>query len=96
MDKLSEADLRDALSGLSGWSIDKGKLHREYKFRDFIHAFGFMSTAALAIEKMGHHPEWFNVYNRVSVDLTTHDSGGVTLKDLELAHVLDDVAKKLL
>jgi 4a-hydroxytetrahydrobiopterin dehydratase len=54
-----------------------------------------MSTAALGIEKMGHHPEWFNVYNRVTVDLTTHDAQGITSKDVELANLLDDVAKRL-
>ena len=72
-----------------------GKLHREYKFADFVHAFGFMTTAALAIEKMNHHPEWFNVYNQVRVDLTTHDAGGITAKDVELAGLLDRTAKKL-
>ncbi len=58
------------------------KLHRDYKFADFAHAFGFMATSALLIEKMNHHPEWSNVYNRVSIDLTTHDAGGVTAKML--------------
>jgi 4a-hydroxytetrahydrobiopterin dehydratase len=95
MQKLSESDLQTALAQLPGWQIDQGKLHREYKFPDFIHAFGFMSTAALAIEKMGHHPEWFNVYNRVTVDLTTHDAQGITQKDLELARLLDATAQKL-
>jgi len=95
MQKLSDSELRDALSGLPEWRIADGKLHREYKFADFVHAFGFMTTAALAIEKMNHHPEWFNVYNRVRVDLTTHDAGGITAKDVELAGLLDRTAKKL-
>ena len=95
MTKLSDSELKSALAALPGWSIDHAKLHREYKFPDFIHAFGFMSTAALAIEKMGHHPEWFNVYNRVSVDLTTHDAQGITQKDIELAKLLDTTAQKL-
>ena len=95
MTKLSDAELKAALSGLPGWTISHEKLHKEYKFADFIHAFGFMATAALAIEKMGHHPEWFNVYNRVTVDLTTHDAKGITSKDVDLARLLDETAKKL-
>jgi 4a-hydroxytetrahydrobiopterin dehydratase len=95
MQKLSEPDLKKALMGLPGWQIAGGKLHREYKFDDFVHAFGFMTTAALGIEKMNHHPEWFNVYNQVRVDLTTHDAGGITAKDVELAGLLDRAAKKL-
>jgi 4a-hydroxytetrahydrobiopterin dehydratase len=95
MQKLTEAELHTGLSHLNGWKVVNGKLHRDYQFADFIHAFGFMTTAALAIEKMGHHPEWFNVYNRVTVDLTTHDAQGITSKDLELAKILDQAAKKL-
>lgn len=95
MRKFSGAELKDALSGLSGWSVVNGKLHKEYKFPDFIHAFGFMATAALAIEKMNHHPEWFNVYNRVTVDLMTHDAQGITSNDVDLAKILDDTAQKL-
>ena len=95
MRKFSGPELKAALSELSEWSVVGGKLHKDYKFADFIHAFGFMSTAALAIEKMGHHPEWFNVYNRVTVDLTTHDAQGITSKDVDLAKLLDEVAKKL-
>lgn len=95
MQRLSESELQSALAGLPGWRLDQGKLHREYKFADFIHAFGFMSTAALAIEKMGHHPEWSNVYSRVDVYLTTHDAQGVTQKDIELAKLLDTTARKL-
>lgn len=93
--KLSEPELHSALSQLSGWTIQNGKLHREYKFTDFPHAFGFMSIAAVNIEKRNHHPEWSNVYNRVSVDLTTHDVGGITSSDIELAHLLDSIALKL-
>jgi 4a-hydroxytetrahydrobiopterin dehydratase len=95
MAKLSASDIQSALVSLSGWELVNGKLHRDYKFSDFIHAFGFMTTAALAIEKMNHHPEWCNVYNRVSVDLTTHDSGGITSKDISLAKILDATAAKL-
>ncbi len=95
MRKFSGPELKAALSGLPGWTVAAGKLHKEYKFADFVHAFGFMSTAALAIEKMGHHPEWSNVYNRVTVDLTTHDAQGITAKDAELAKLMDQVASRL-
>src|SRR5215813_12051575 len=93
--KLSEAELQAALAGLPAWSIKDGKLHREYKFGDFVHAFGFMATSAIAIERMNHHPEWFNVYNRVVVDLTTHDAGGISARDFKLAALLDSFADKL-
>jgi 4a-hydroxytetrahydrobiopterin dehydratase len=94
--KLTESELRTALDALPGWTVAAGKLHREYKFPDFIHAFGFMATSALAIEKMDHHPEWSNVYNRVTVDLTTHDSGGITAQDTALADVLESTAGRML
>jgi 4a-hydroxytetrahydrobiopterin dehydratase len=93
--KLTEAEIHSALKELKDWSLAQGKLHREYKFTDFVHAFGFMATSAIAIEKMNHHPEWFNVYNKVIVDLSTHDAGGVTAKDVELAKLLDGFAGKL-
>jgi 4a-hydroxytetrahydrobiopterin dehydratase len=93
--KLTKDELDSAVGELPGWSVVNGKLHREYKFSDFTHAFGFMATAATAIEKMNHHPEWFNVYNKVTVDLTTHDSGGITERDVKLAKLLDTFASKL-
>src|SRR5713101_5547080 len=93
---LKEAELDSALAGLEGWTVAQSKLHREYKFPDFVHAFGFMATSAIAIEAMNHHPEWFNVYNKVVVDLTTHDAGGITKKDVELAQKLEGIAKRLL
>jgi len=87
--KFSEPEIQAALTKLDGWTLANGKLHREYKFADFIHAFGFMASSALVAEAMGHHPEWSNVYNRVTVDLTTHDAGGITAKDQELAAKMD-------
>ena len=93
--KLSDKEIEHAIQALADWQLVNGKLHREYKFSDFTHAFGFMTMAAIGIEKMNHHPEWFNVYNRVSVDLTTHDSGGVTKNDLDLASLLEGIATKL-
>ena len=92
--KLTNTEL--ASLQVPGWAVEGTKLHRDFKFPDFAHAFGFMATAAILIEKMNHHPEWLNVYNRVSVDLTTHDSGGITDKDVELAKLLDSIAAKLI
>ncbi len=93
--KLSPDALQTALKELPAWSIQNEKLHREYRFPDFAHAFGFMATAAVEIEKRNHHPEWLNVYNRVTVDLTTHDSNGITQKDLDLARLLEQISAKL-
>jgi 4a-hydroxytetrahydrobiopterin dehydratase len=93
--RLSEAELSAALAELPGWSLEDSKLFREYKFANFSYAFGFMATAATAIEKMDHHPEWRNVYSRVAVHLTTHDSGGVTELDVRLAKMLDEIARRL-
>ena len=94
MPKLSKPEIASALRKIDGWTVANGKLHREYQFADFVHAFGFMATAALIVEKMGHHPEWFNVYDRLSVDLTTHDAGGITKKDVDLARVLETLAAR--
>jgi 4a-hydroxytetrahydrobiopterin dehydratase len=96
MKRLTEAEIAQALVDLPDWTVHEGKLHRKYQFHDFAHAFGFMATAAPLIEKMNHHPEWFNVYNRVTVDLSTHDTGGITQKDADLARVLEHIAQKLL
>lgn len=90
--KLTDAELDDALKGLDGWTVEGGKLHKEYEFEDFVDAFGFMASAALCAERKNHHPEWFNVYNRVRVDLSTHDVGGITTWDVELAKEMDAVA----
>ena len=90
--KLTDDQLREALETLDGWSIDDAKLHRDFRFADFNEAFGFMTRAALVAEQMNHHPEWFNVWNRVSVHLTTHDSGGITASDTELARRMNELA----
>ena len=89
---LQEDELRSLPDELPGWSVERDKLHREYRFADFAQAIGFMMMAAIRVEKMNHHPEWFNVYNRVTIDLTTHDAGGITAKDVQLARVLDGIA----
>ncbi len=90
---LSANELNLILTKLSGWSMKDGKLHRQFQFPSFVEAFGFMSSLALVAESMGHHPEWFNVYNRVTIDLTTHDSGGITQKDVDLATKANELAK---
>jgi 4a-hydroxytetrahydrobiopterin dehydratase len=89
MNVLSADELQRALEGLTGWSIRNGKLHRELRFQDFVTAFGFMTHAALISEQMGHHPEWANVYNQVTIDLWTHDKGGVTQKDISWANAVE-------
>ena len=94
--KLSEADVIQELEGLAGWSCQAGKLHREVEFESFKQAFGFMTQAALLSEELNHHPEWFNVYNRVTIDLATHDAGGITQLDFKWArgveHLLPNLA----
>jgi 4a-hydroxytetrahydrobiopterin dehydratase len=87
-----------ALKALKGWTKaegDRDAIFKAYKFVDFKSAFAFMSGAALKAEQMDHHPEWFNVYNKVEVTLTTHDADGVTQKDLELAGFMDQLAGRL-
>jgi 4a-hydroxytetrahydrobiopterin dehydratase len=74
---------------LPQWSVVEGKLHRELRFADFVEAFGFMSRVALVAEAMGHHPEWRNVWNRVVIDLTTHDTGGLSNLDVQLAEKIN-------
>jgi 4a-hydroxytetrahydrobiopterin dehydratase len=90
--KATEKEIQAFLNSQSGWSIMDGKLHKTYTFQDFIQAFGFMAQAALYAERDGHHPEWFNVYNRVVVDLTTHEADGITEMDLELGRRMDELA----
>jgi len=90
---LSTDAINAALADLPGWRIENGKLHRQFQFKSFVEAFGFMSSVALVAESMGHHPEWFNVYNRVIVDLTTHDAGGITDLDLSLARRMNELAQ---
>jgi 4a-hydroxytetrahydrobiopterin dehydratase len=93
IEKLSASDITTRLATLSGWSVKDGKLHREFQFTDFVEAFGFMARVALVAEKQGHHPEWFNVYNKVNVDLTTHDAGGISAMDFALATEMEAFAK---
>jgi 4a-hydroxytetrahydrobiopterin dehydratase len=93
--KLTGDARKKALAKLPGWTEVKGRdaISRKFTFEDFNAAFGFMTRAALIAEKLDHHPEWFNVYNQVEVTLATHDAGGVTERDLELAAAMDRIAK---
>ena len=93
--KLTNFEIESLLTQLPGWTVVAGKLHREYRFTNFGKAFGFMKTAASAIEKMDHHPEWSNAYDRVVIDLTTHDAGGISQKAVDLAKRLEEIAGKL-
>lgn len=90
--KLSEGDVKAGLRGLPEWRLHDGKLHREYKFADFSEAFGFMARCALVAQKQDHHPEWRNVFDRVVVDLTTHDAGGISALDFALATEMEKAA----
>ena len=90
--KLTDSEIQARLQELPGWRVVNGKLHREMQFADFVTAFGFMTQVALLAEKRDHHPEWFNVYNKVVIDLTTHDAGGISAKDIELAKAMEALA----
>jgi len=92
MMRLSQTDIDEELKSLPGWSVVNEKLHKEFQFDSFNQAFGFMTRAAMEIEKMNHHPEWFNVYNKITIELTTHDAGGVTKNDINLAKILNSLA----
>lgn len=92
MMKLSSEQISEELKNLPGWSVKEEKLHKDFEFGDFNEAFGFMTRAAMHIEKMNHHPEWFNVYNKLTIDLTTHDAGGITENDINLAKILNSLA----
>lgn len=89
---LSDTDIRKALEDLPGWNVSDGKLVRDFKFGNFVEAFGFMARAAMHAEKMDHHPEWSNIYNKVNVQLTTHETGGVTERDIRLATAMSQLA----
>jgi 4a-hydroxytetrahydrobiopterin dehydratase len=91
MTRLLESDIEEELKKLTGWSVKNDKLHKEFQFDNFNQAFGFMTRAAMEIEKMNHHPECFNVYNRITVELTTHDAGGITNNDVNLARILNSL-----
>jgi len=90
--RLTDEEINSNLPDLPGWSLKEGKLHKSFQFKSFIEAFGFMTKVAITAEAMNHHPEWFNVYNKVTVDLVTHDLGGISTFDLELAKRMEELA----
>ena len=92
IEKLADATVATRLADLAGWSLQQGKLQREIQFEDFVEAFGFMTKVAIVAERLNHHPEWFNVYRTVRIDLTTHEAGGISERDFELAQAIDDLA----
>ncbi len=91
MRMLTPDEIIEEQKSLEGWSVMDGKLHKVFEFESFNRAFGFMTRAAMEIEKMNHHPEWLNVYNRITIDLMTHDAGGITKNDTDLARILDSL-----
>ena len=91
--KLSQSELAAALTDLDGWSVEEGKLHREFRFADFTAAFGFMTKVAIEANTMDHHPEFFNVWNKVVIDLVTHEADdSISNLDVKLAHTIDKLA----
>ena len=98
MQRMTELERTEALASLPEWTHepDRDAIVRTFQFPDFVTAFAFMTAVALEAEKADHHPEWSNVYNRVTVDLTSHDAGGITERDFRLAGVLEGIAKRLL
>lgn len=91
--KLSEDEINMEHSKLAGWRIANGKLNKTFEFASFVQAFGFMTQVAMEAEKLNHHPEWFNVYSKVTIDLVTHDVGGISNYDFRLAGVIDSIAR---
>ena len=89
---LEDSELQEALKSLDGWNVVKGKLYKEFAFESFAQAFGFMASVAIEAEGMNHHPDWFNVYNVVRINLITHDLGGIGTFDVELARKINALA----
>ena len=90
--KLSEAEVRARLPEIPGWELAEGTLHKTFRFASFVQAFGFMSSVALVAEAMNHHPDWTNVYNRVTFALNTHDVSGISALDFMLAKRIEELA----
>jgi len=88
--KLSGNELDEIVRNMNGWELKDEKLQKSFKFTNFVEAFGFMTRIALEAERMNHHPEWSNVYNNVTIKLSTHDAGGITDYDIKLAEIIDD------
>jgi 4a-hydroxytetrahydrobiopterin dehydratase len=96
--KLTSEERSTQIGQLNGWQAARGRdaIQRQYQFADFNEAFGFMTRVAIKAQEMDHHPEWFNVYNKVEITLSTHEADGVTERDIKLARFIDEVAKSLL
>lgn len=95
-ERLTAEQIEAGLQELSGWELKNDKLHRELRFKNFVQAWGFMTQAAILAEQMNHHPEWFNVYSKVIIDLTTHEAGGISQLDFDLAKKMDNVATDMM
>jgi 4a-hydroxytetrahydrobiopterin dehydratase len=91
-ERLSDGEVADAIRTLAGWTLGEGRIGKRFVFRDFSEAFGWMTRVALEAEKLDHHPDWSNVYRTVEVTLSTHDAGGLTALDFELARRMDRLA----
>ena|SRR5205807_7288712 len=89
--KLSEKQIAKQVAGLKGWKVINGKVSKSFEFESFVDAFGFMTRVAMEAEKMNHHPEWYNVYNKVKIDLVTHDVSGISNYDIKLASTIDSL-----
>ena len=93
--KKTREQIQTDLNDLPGWALKEEKLHRELKFKNFVQAWGFMTQVAMLAEKMDHHPEWSNVYSRVEIYLTTHEAGGISQRDFDLAAGIDQVLARI-
>jgi 4a-hydroxytetrahydrobiopterin dehydratase len=89
--RLSEQEIEREVSKLKGWKVANGKLSQKFEFNNFVQAFGFMTKVAMEAEKLNHHPEWFNVFNKVIIDLVTHDVEGISNYDIRLASIINQV-----
>ena len=89
--KLTDKEIESEVNKMPGWKVVNGKLSKSFEFKDFIEAFSFMTRVAMHAEKMNHHPEWFNVYNKVNIDLVTHDLNGITNYDMKLANAINKI-----
>lgn len=89
--KLTDKEIESEVNKMPGWKVVNGKLSKSFEFKDFIEAFSFMTSVAMHAEKMNHHPEWFNVYNKVNIDLVTHDLNGISNYDMKLANAINKI-----
>jgi 4a-hydroxytetrahydrobiopterin dehydratase len=89
--KLTDKEIESEVNKMPGWKVVNGKLCKSFEFKDFIEAFSFMTRVAMHAEKMNHHPEWFNVYNKVNIDLVTHDLNGISNYDMKLANAINKI-----